>query len=336
MTDQALPKVCVIGAGAIGGFFGARLAQGAADVSVIARGATLQAIQQNGWILESGGERKASPVRAVADPAGLGPQDIVIIAVKSYALASVVQMVKPLLAPHTLVLPAVNGVPWWFTDAAAGLPVSGRLDSVDASGDIEAAIPASAVMGAVVYPSCSSPAPGVARHQSGTKIVFGEPGAAPGTPPTERLLALVAFLKSAGFDAETSTDIRTEAWKKLLGNACFNPVSLITGSATDLMIDDPGVYQLFTSMMGELLAVGKALGIDPGIQVVDRIAFTRKLGNIKTSMLQDAEAGRPVEVDAILGAACELGRKLGIATPALDNVYALARMRAKTFGLLSA
>ncbi len=336
MTDQALPKICVIGAGAIGGFFGARLAQGHAEVSVVARGATLQALQQRGWILESGGERRASPVRAVADAADLGEQDVVILAVKSYAMASVVHMVRPLLGPQTLVLPAVNGVPWWFTDAAAGLPVSGRLDSVDASGAIEAAIPAAAVMGAVVYPSCSSPEPGVARHHSGTKVVFGEPGLAAGSPPTERLQALVALLKSAGFDAEASTDIRTEAWKKLLGNACFNPVSLITGSATDLMIDDPGIYRLFTAMMGELLAVGKVLGIDPGILVADRIALTRKLGHIKTSMLQDAEAGRPVEIDAILGAACELGRKVNMATPALDNVYALARLRARTSGLLTA
>jgi 2-dehydropantoate 2-reductase len=334
MTEQALPKVCVIGAGAIGGFFGARLAQGHADVSVVARGATLKALQQHGWVLESGGERKASPVRAVADAAELGQQDIVILAVKSYAMPNVVHMVKPLLGPKTLVLPAVNGVPWWFTDAAAKLPVSGPLDSVDASGAIEAAIPAAAVMGAVVYPSCSSPEPGVARHQSGTKIVFGEPGSAAGASPTPRLEALVAMLKAAGFDAEASTDIRTEVWKKLLGNACFNPVSLITGSATDLMIDDPGIYQLFTAMMGELLAVGKVLGCAPAIAVADRIALSRKLGHIKTSMLQDAEGGRQVEIDAILGAACELGRKVNVTTPSLDTVYALARLRAKTTGLI--
>ncbi|MDB5966043.1 MAG: 2-dehydropantoate 2-reductase, partial [Polaromonas sp.] len=199
MTDQALPKVCVIGAGAIGGFFGARLAQGHADVSVVARGATLEALQQRGWILESGGERKASAVRAVADPAELGPQDIVILAVKSYAMDNVVGMVKPLLGPRTLVLPAVNGVPWWFTDGAAGVPVSGRLDSVDPSGVIEAAIPAATVIGAVVYPSCSSPEPGVARHQSGSKIVFGEPGSTAGAAPTGRLVALVSMLKGAGF-----------------------------------------------------------------------------------------------------------------------------------------
>ncbi len=336
MTTQALPKVCIVGAGAIGGFFGARLAQGFADVSVVARGATLKALQTGGWVLESGGQRQTAAVRAVADPAQLGVQDVVVIAVKAYALADVVPLVLPLLGPHTLVLPALNGVPWWFTQGEHGLPVSGSLASSDPTGAIVAAIPAHAVVGSVVYPACSSPEPGVARHHSGSRVVFGEPGALPGTPPSPRLLALVAMLRSAGFDAEASTDIRTEVWKKLLGNACFNPVSLITGCATDLLIDDPGIYQLFAAMMGETLAVGTALGIHPGIQVADRIALTRKLGHIKTSMLQDAEAGRAVEIDAILGAVTELGRKVDMATPNLDAVYALARMRAKTFGLLKA
>lgn len=334
MTNQSLPKVCVIGAGAIGGFFGARLARGFADVSVVARGVTLQALQSGGWVLESGGQRQAAPVRAVADPALLGIQDVVVIAVKAYALADVAAFVAPLLGPHTLVLPALNGVPWWFTQGEHGLPVTGSLASSDPSGAIAAAIPANAVLGSVVYPACSSPEPGVVRHHSGSRVVFGEPGALAGTAPSGRLLALVAMLKAAGFDAEASSDIRTEVWKKLLGNACFNPVSLITGSATDLLIDDPGIYQLFSAMMGETLAVGAALGIHPGIQVADRIALTRKLGHIKTSMLQDAEVGRAVEIDAILGAVTELGRKVGVVTPNLDAVYALARMRAKTFGLL--
>jgi 2-dehydropantoate 2-reductase len=165
-------------------------------------------------------------------------------------------------------------------------------------------------------------------------VVFGEPGAVAGSTPAARLSAFVALLKAAGFEAEASTDIKTEVWKKLLGNACFNPVSMLTGSATDLLIDDPGIYRLFGAMMDETLAVGASLGINPGIQTKDRIALTRKLGHIKTSMLQDAESGRAVEIDAILGAVTELGRKLGIPTPTLDTVYALARMRARTFGLL--
>ena len=336
MAHPTLPKICVIGAGAIGGFFGARLAQGFADVSVVARGATLHALQKNGWVLESGGQRQAAPVRAVADAAQLGVQDLVILAVKAYALADIAPLVQPLLGPDTLVLPALNGVPWWFTQSGSGLPTTGALASTDPTGAISAAIPAQAVLGAVVYPACSSPEPGVARHHSGSKVVFGEPGSAPGAAPTVRLAALVAMLRAAGFDAESSTDIRTEVWKKLLGNACFNPVSLLTGSATDLLIDDPGIHKLFVAMMRETLAVGAALGLHPGTQPEERIALTRKLGNIKTSMLQDAEAGRAVEIEAILGAVAELGGKLDVATPTLDVVLALARMRARTFGLLSA
>lgn len=336
MRNTSRTKVCVIGAGAIGGFFGARLANGHADVSVIARGATLAALQTRGWVLEGSGDRIAAPVRATADPTELGPQDIVILAVKAPALTQIAALVRPLLGPSTLVVPALNGVPWWFTLGHAGLTVNARLASVDPQGLIEAAIPTSAVLGTVVYPACSTPEPGLTRHNSGSRVVFGEISCAAGTPPSPRLAAWVQLLRAAGFDAEASTDIRQEVWKKLLGNACFNPVSLLTGSATDDLIDDPGIYRLFSGMMRETLAVGHALGIDVVIPVADRIALTRKLGHIKTSMLQDAEAGRPVELDAILGAVNELAAALGIATPSNDTVHALAQARARTFGLLPA
>ncbi len=329
MVEPTRPKICVIGAGAIGGFFGARLAAGFADVSVVARGATLQSLQARGWVLEHAGRRQAAPVRAVADAKLLGAQDVVLIAVKAYALADILSMVRPLLRPDTLVVPALNGVPWWFTQGT-----DAPLTSNDPTGAIAAALPAEQVVGAVVYPACSRPEPGVTRHDAGSRVVFGEPGAASGAPPSVRLAAFVELLQRAGFDAEASTDIRTEVWKKLLGNACFNPVSLLTGSATDLLIDDPAIYRLFGAMMAETLAVGAAWGINPGITVPERIALTRKLGNVKTTMLQDAEAGRAVEIDAVLGAVVELGRQRGVATPALDVVYALARMRARTFGLL--
>jgi 2-dehydropantoate 2-reductase len=332
----SLPRLCVVGAGAIGGFFGARLAQGHAEVSVVARGRTLEALRGRGWVLESGGERIVAPVRAVAEAKELGPQDIVVIAVKAYALSDVAAMVKPLIGPSTVVVPALNGVPWWFMLGSAGLSIAGRLRSVDSQGAIEAAIPTESVIGAVVYPACSSPEPGFSRHNSGTRVVFGEIGTAAGTKPSARVESLVALLKSAGFDAETSSDIRNEVWKKLLGNACFNPVSLITGSATDLLIDDPGIYKLLTTMMTETLAVGRALGIDVAMHVSDRIALTRKLGHVKTSMLQDAEGGRPVELDAILGAVNEMAAMLRVPTPANDMVYSLAQMRARTFGLLKA
>ena len=334
MSLAPRPKVCVIGAGAIGGFFGVQLAARGAEVSVVARGRTLDALRTRGWILESGGKQIVAPVRAVADAKELGPQDMVILAVKAYALADVAPLVRTLLGPSTAVVPALNGVPWWFTLGETGLPIAGRLRSVDPKGMIEAAIPIESVIGAVVYPACSSPEPGVSRHNSGTRLVFGDIGQPVGAQVPPRVESLIALLKSAGFEAEASTDIRKEVWKKLLGNACFNPVSLLTGSATDLLIDDPHIYPLFATMMTETLAVGRALGIDVGLKPPERIAMTRKLGHVKTSMLQDAEAGRPVEIDSILGAVNEMARRLNVATPANDIVHALAHTRARTFGLL--
>ncbi len=316
-------KVCIIGAGAIGGFFGAQLAHGDADVSVVARGRTLEALRERGWVLERDGKRIAAPVRAVASGSELPVQDVVILAVKAYVLSSIAPMVKPLLGFDTIVVPAVNGVPWWFHKGLA---------SVDPHGSINACIPVASVIGAVVYPACSSPEPGVTRHHSGSRVVLGE---VRGEADTPRLRAFMTLLQSVGIGAETSNDIRTEVWMKLLGNACFNPVSFVTGSATDLMIDDPAIGALFIKLMDETLAVGHALGIHPAIRPADRIAITRKLGSVKTSMLQDAEARRPIELDAILGAVIELGASVGVPTPTSDTLHALARMRARTFGLLS-
>lgn len=335
MSQSHLLKVCVIGAGAVGGYFGVRLAQVSSEVSVVARGAALQAIQNRGWILESDCHRIASKVKAVSNPSELGQQDIVIIAVKSHDFESVATKVKPLLGPQTILIPALNGVPWWFSSGSGHPGTLGRIQCVDKTGLIEASIPSSSVIGTVVYPSLSSPEPGMTRHHSGTKIVFGEPGLQLGETASKRLQKLVELMRSSGLDAEISSDIRTEVWKKLMGNACFNPVSLLTSSATDLMIDDPGTYELFKSMMTELLEIGGSLGLRPNINVEDRIALTRKLGHIKTSMLQDAERGRKVEIEAILGAACELGRRVNTLTPTLDAVYSLARLKAVTEGLLS-
>ena len=337
------PRICILGAGAIGGFFGTRLALGNADVSVLARGATLNALQERGWTLESAGQTTVARVNAVASTQALGVQDLVFLTVKAYALGDIAGQIAPLLGPHTMVIPAINGVPWWFAGGVdyrlqagqAGQADSGALrhalQNVDPHGQIAAAIPIGQVIGSVVYPACSTPAPGVCRHASGTRLVFGEIGTALSSP---RISALVAFLNSCGFDAEFSTDIRIEVWKKLLGNACFNPVSLITGSATDLMIADPAINALFVTLMHETIAVGRALGLEVGITPTERIAITRKLGHVKTSMLQDTQAGRKIELDAILGAVIELARRTNTLTPASDTVYALAKMRAQILGLI--
>ena len=331
MFDKTAPNICIIGAGAMGGFLGTRLAQTFANVNVVARGASLKALQQHGWTLDTGGQRTSFRVNAVSDASQLGIQDVVFIAVKAYSLIDILPQIQPLLGPSTLVVPILNGLPWWY-----GLNADIQLKQVDPHGDIAASIPIHQVIGAVAYPACFCPEPGVVKHNSGSKLVFGELGNLDDGVLTPRLIALIDLLKSADMDAEASSDIRTELWKKLLGNACFNPVSLITGAATDVLIDDCDIYQLFQSMMSETQAVGLAMGINTGIQVTDRIALTRNLGNVKTSMLQDAEAGRAVEIDSILGVVVELGKIQEVSTPTLNMVYALAKMRAKTFGLLKA
>ena len=326
LTSTARPRVCVVGAGAIGGYFGVRLAQGQADVSVLARGRTLAALNAHGWILEQDGERIVSNVRTASDAAQLGPQDVVIIAVKAYAVTDIAPMVPHLLGPGTIVVPALNGIPWWWRE---------NLRSVDPQGTIAAHIPAANVLGAVIYPACSCPAPGVTRHHSGTRVVFGEIGSEAGKAngASSRLRSWVRLLRASGFDAEASDDIRTELWKKLLGNACFNPVSLVTGATTDMLIDDVAMNALLVDLMEEVLAVGSALGIDAAIRPAQRLEITRALGKVRTSMLQDADAGRPVELEAILGAVLELAEAHGIAMPASRILYALARMKTQAMGL---
>jgi 2-dehydropantoate 2-reductase len=332
-STPAGPRVCIVGAGAIGGFIGVQLAHGGVAVSALARGATLAALRGQGWTLETGGARIHAEVRAEEDPSALGVHDVVVLAVKAYSLAGVVPRLAPLIGPSTAVVAVLNGVPWWFTDARAGLPVQGRLHSADPDGTLAAALPD--VIGGVIYAPCSALAPGVIRHTGNKRVVLGETTQPPGAPVTQRVTSLVELMRHGGIGADATSDLRTEAWKKLLGNVCFNPVSFITGTTTDALIDDPQVHALFVTMMEETMAVGHALGLDAADDPVARIAQTRKAGRIKSSMLQDAEAGRPVELDGILGTVIELAEKLGIATPACRMVYALAHRRAATFGLLA-
>ncbi|MEK7943526.1 2-dehydropantoate 2-reductase [Pigmentiphaga sp. YJ18] len=328
-SDSGRMRIGVAGAGAIGGFLAARLALAGNDVSVLARGATLRALDEHGIRLDSGGTRSAARVRASDDPRQLGPQDLLILAVKSPSLPGLADRLGPMIGPDTLVLPALNGVPWWFFQSGDGPLAGHRLRAVDPDGRLERAIPADRVLGFVVFPSSSSPEPGVVAHASGSRLVVGEP--AGGASPRARRAA--DSLAGAGFEASASPDIRRIVWEKLLGNACFNPVSLLTGSHTDLLIDDERVNRLFQAMMRELLAVGDALGLPLAIEPPARLAVTRKLGHIKTSMLQDVEAGRAVELDSILGAAVEIAGELGVPAPLLDTVYALARVRAERLGL---
>lgn len=323
-------RVTVVGAGAIGGFLACKLFAAGHDVSVVARGETLAAIGEHGLKLHTGDEVLVAPLKATCAPEELGIQDMVIFAVKAPALPSVVEQAKALIGPQTLVIPALNGLPWWYflqsADALAGM----RLEAVDPDGVIEKAVPVAAVVGCVVFASCTVLSPGVIKHMSGSRMVFGEPAGG----NSARVQAATQAFRDAGFDAHAHDNVREEIWLKLLGNACFNPVSLLVGCATDELIDDPFLHALFIGMMDELLDLGRTLGIAPQIDSAQRIAITRKLGKVKTSMLQDVEGHKPVEIEAILGTLVSVADRVGAAIPRTRTVYALARMRAKNLGIL--
>jgi len=325
-------KITIVGAGAIGGYFAARLAASGQQVSVMARGKALEAIRTHGIRLDSEGKHFAERIKASNEAADLGVQDVVIFTVKAPALPAAAQSIAPLLGPQTIVIPAVNGIPWWYFLEGGGKLTGHRLRAVDPEGATETAIDAARVVGCVVFPACSSIEPGYVRHASGHRVVFGEPAGV----TSERVTQVTQAFKAAGFGAEASENIRREIWLKLLGNLCFNPVSALVGCTTDRLIDDLRLHALFVGVMSEALSLGTALGIPVDIKPADRIAITRKLGAVKTSMLQDVEAGRPLEVEGIVGAAVEAAEAIGHPAPLLSAVYALVRRRADVLGLLPA
>lgn len=326
-------KICIYGAGSIGGWIGAALAQAGERPNVVARGATLEALQRDGLVLVRGEQRTRIPVHAVADPAALGVQDLVVIAVKAPALAGVAQRIAPLLGPDTIVLTAMNGVPWWFLDGGFGGELAGRrLAAVDPDGAIAAAIPARHVVGAVVHASCSLDAPGVVRHHFGNGLIVGEPSG----EATERVRALVELLVRGGIEARVSPQIQKDVWYKLWGNMTVNPISALTGATTDLVLADDLVRDFVSTVMREAQAIGARIGLPIAETPEDRHAVTRKLGAFKTSMLQDVEAGRAVELDALVGAVRELGQLSGVPTPFTDALLGLARLQARGLGLYPA
>ena len=329
MPDKNFQSICIYGAGAIGGWIGARLAAQGAAVSLVARGATLTALQQQGLRLREGGSERTYSVRAVAEPAELGVQDLVVLAVKAPALAEVARHIGPLLGPDTVVLTAMNGVPWWFFQGFGGALAGTRLMTVDPTGAIAAALPAAQVIGAVVHASCALDAPGVVRYHFGRGLILGEPSGA----ASPRLQALAALLSAAGFEASVSAQIQRDIWYKLWGNMTVNPISALTGATTDLILDDPLLRDFISGVMLEAREIGARLGIPISQQPEDRHAVTRKLGAFKTSMLQDVEAGKPVELDALVGVVRELGQLTGVATPLTDALLGLARVQARVRGL---
>jgi 2-dehydropantoate 2-reductase len=322
-------KACIYGAGAIGGWLGVKLANAGCDLSVVARGATLEALRAHGLRLQQGTETLTAKVRASAAPADLGVQDLVVVAVKAPAMAQVAKAIRPLLGPDTIVLTAMNGVPWWFFQDFGGSYAGTRLKAVDPDGSIAEAVPAKHIVGCVVHASCALRGPGFVQHHFGNKLIIGEPSG----EQTQRVRQLAALLEKAGFETVLSEQIQKDAWYKLWGNMTVNPVSAMTGATTDLILNDDLVRGFISAVMLEAREIGARVGIPIAQQPEDRHQVTRKLGAFKTSMLQDVEAGKPVEIDALVTVVREMGQMTGVPTPFTDALLGLSRLHARVHGL---
>jgi 2-dehydropantoate 2-reductase len=331
-TDRPV-RTAIVGAGAIGGALAIALAQAGHAVSVLARGATLAAIRQHGIRMvdaaTASGTGRAATVRASDDASELGEQDFVVIALKAQALPAVAAALAPLVGACTAVVSATNGLPWWFLDGMDTPLADSRLEAVDPGGCIGRILPAARSIGCVVHLSASTDAPGIVRRGKGNRLIVGAAQAALGPSAA----AFAQALREGGFDAECTDAIRGDIWAKLWGNMNMNPLSALTGSTADRLLDDPYTHALTVRMMEEAAAIGGKLGLSSGMTIEARLAVTRELGAFKTSMLQDMEAGRPLEIGPILGVFPELGRKLGVPTPFCDAVLGLLRQRAASSGL---
>ena len=322
-------KICIFGAGAIGGLMAAKLAaKGEAEVTVIARGPHLAAMQAKGLTLISEGETTTVPVRAVASAEEAGPQDYVVITLKAHSLAGAGRQMQPLIGPQTAIVSAINGIPWWYFHKLAGPFEGRRVESVDPGGAVSALLPPERAIGCIVYPAAEVPEPGVIEHTYGDRFTLGEPDGS----RSERASALSAALVAAGFKAPVRPKIRDELWVKLWGNLAFNPLSALTTATLDVITGEPELRAVCRQMMLEGQAVAEKLGVRFAIDVDKRIAGGAEVGAHKTSMLQDLERGRPMEVDALLGSVVELAEMVGEAAPTCRTVLALLRARARLAG----
>ena len=318
-------KLAVYGAGAIGGLLGARLAASGVDVSLIARGAQRAAILNQGLTLKSADGELTLRLPCVEDPTTLPPQDYVLIALKSHSVPAILDHLPALFGPHTAVIWAVNGVPWWYFHDLAGPYRDHRITSVDADGAQWRVIAPQRVIACVVYPACEVIAPGVIQHLEGDRFSLGEPCG----EKTARVTALSDALRKAGFKAPVRRAIRDELWVKLWGNLSFNPISALTGATLEQICTDPPTRAVARAMMLEAQAIAENLGVKFPIDVDQRIAGAAAVGAHKTSMRQDLEQGRPLETDALVAAVAELGRLVGVTTPTIDTVLALIEMRVR-------
>ncbi len=317
-------RICVVGAGAIGGMMAARLSAAGCDVAVIARGEHLDAIRRDGLrLIEADGvETVATELAASDDFSALGSHDTVILALKAHQIAAVAGELHWLLRPDTVIVPVQNGIGWWYFQRHGGPHDGRRLDTLDPDGAIAAAVPAEQIVAAIAYPAVSKTAPGVVTHIEGDRFPLGELDGV----RSKRARALAAALTSAGFKARVLTNIRAQVWVKALGNLSFNPISALTGATLGEICRTPATRELVAAMMAEAVGIAKALGVRLRISIDRRIAGAEAVGEHKTSMLQDAEAGRPLEIDPLVGVFAELGRLTGTPTPSISAVYALASM----------
>jgi 2-dehydropantoate 2-reductase len=319
-------KLCVVGAGAIGGYLAVGLARVCEEVSVVIRGANLQAVRAHGMKLLIDGREEVAHPRATDRMAELGVQDVVVLAMKAHQLAPVMPERGALIGPQTLVVTAQNGIPWWYFFGHGGPYEGHRIEAVDPGGVISAALPVDRTIGCIVYPACELEAPGIIRHIEGNRFSLGEIDGA----DTERVRALAQRFRDAGFKSPVVADIRAEIWLKLWGNLSFNPISALTHATLEDICRFPETRALAASMMSEAQAIGTKLGVPFKVSLEKRIAGAEAVGAHKTSMLQDVESGRVLELDALVKSVIELGRITDTPTPAIDNVYALAALLAKT------
>ncbi|HVI76105.1 MAG TPA: 2-dehydropantoate 2-reductase [Anaeromyxobacteraceae bacterium] len=319
-------KICVVGAGAIGGLVAVKLARAGEQVSVVARGGHLAAIRERGLTLVEDGRTDVVRLTATDRIAELGPQDLVVLAMKAHQVAPVAAEVAALCGPETILLTAQNGIPWWYFMKHGGPYEGTRLESVDPGGVIAAHLEVERVVGSIIYPAAEIAAPGVIHHVEGNRITIGELDGR----DTPRVAALAETLRRAGFKARVTGDLRSEIWVKLWGNCTFNPISALTHATLAGMLRFPVARALATETMREAQAVGEKLGARFGVTLEKRIAGAEGVGEHKTSMLQDVESGRPLEIDALLGAVLELGRLTGTPTPHLSAVYACVALLART------
>jgi len=322
-------KICIFGAGAIGGYMGAKLAEAGADVSLVARGPHLAAMKANGLTLIEENGTKNLPVTVSDNPADLGPQDYVIVTLKAHSVPPVVDKMRPLIGPNTTIVSGVNGVPWWYFHKI-GTDLEGtRLASVDPGDAQWNGFGPDNVLGCVVYPAAEVIEPGVIKHIEGNRFSLGEPSG----EKSERAMALSKALSAAGLKAPVRPKIRDEIWVKLWGNLSFNPISALTHATLDVLCTDPGTREVARNMMLEAQAIAETLGVKFPIDVDRRIQGGADVGAHRTSMLQDLDANRPMEIDALVGSVQELGRVTGTPTLTIDTVLALVQLRGKVAGL---